>query len=140
MIYLDANVFIYAILRSGKDKIGEKSASLLFKIADNKVEAATSFLTWDEVLWSIKKYLGYKIALSESRKFLVFPNLTFVQADRMVLHFAQNIAEKYALHPRDSIHAATAALNNIKTFVSDDEDFDNVKGIKRVPPEKFNYT
>jgi len=40
---------------------------------------------------------------------------------------------KYKLSPRDSIHIASALSKKTKTIVSDDEDFDHIKEIKRTP-------
>ena len=53
MIYLDTNIFIYAAL----DK-GEKANSckkILEEVALKKIIAFTSVLTWDEVVYSLKK-------------------------------------------------------------------------------------
>jgi len=39
----------------------------------------------------------------------------------------------YNLHPRDSIHVASALNKKINVFISDDSDIDQVKEIKRTP-------
>ena len=53
MLYLDANVFIYAAINT--QEIGEKARTLLQKIQQGDQQGATSALTFDEVFWSIKK-------------------------------------------------------------------------------------
>ncbi|MEK6973865.1 MAG: type II toxin-antitoxin system VapC family toxin [Nanoarchaeota archaeon] len=40
--------------------------------------------------------------------------------------------EKYGLKPRDAFHLAIMENFNIKEIVSDDSDFDKIKGIKRI--------
>ena len=46
---------------------------------------------------------------------------------------AQALISKYNLHPRDSIHVSSAIGKKIKTIISDDEEFDKIKEIKREP-------
>ena len=41
--------------------------------------------------------------------------------------------EKYNLSPRDSIHVASALNKKAPIIVSDDEDFDQIKEVKRKP-------
>ncbi|MHA1261420.1 MAG: type II toxin-antitoxin system VapC family toxin [Candidatus Freyarchaeota archaeon] len=50
---------------------------------------------------------------------------------------AQKLVERYGLKPRDAIHAA-AALDKNLTMVSDDTDFDVVKGLKRIGIKEFS--
>jgi predicted nucleic acid-binding protein len=40
---------------------------------------------------------------------------------------------KYNLSPRDAIHLASALSRKAIAIVSDDEDFDQIKEIKRIP-------
>ncbi len=64
-------------------------------------------------------------------KFLTFPNLSLVTIDSSVIMNAQKIMESYGLKPRDAIHASTALVSGQKTVISDDQDFDKVKGLRR---------
>jgi uncharacterized protein len=130
MIYLDANIFIYAL--GNVDKKTQNCINILRKIVRNEVEAYTSVLTWDEFLYSIRKQVGKQKALDESSKFLNLPNLVFLDANNEVLLKAQELSEKYNLKPRDAIHAATAIKNKIPKIISDDSDFDKIKELKRV--------
>lgn len=132
MIYLDANIFIYAI--TGDFKKSESCLSIINKVITGKMEACTSLLTWDEILYALKREIGREKALEESRKFLEIPSLYFIEVDGVVITKAQMIAELYHLNPRDAIHAATAILNRCKEIFSDDPDFDRVKGLKRISP------
>jgi predicted nucleic acid-binding protein len=71
--------------------------------------------------------------IAQGQKLLGFPNLEFINVDEGVLTQAQTLMSKYKLSPRDSIHAASALGRRIKTVISDDEDFDQIKEIKRNP-------
>ena len=129
MIYLDANIFIHII--TGDTQRSEISLSILKKVTNGEIEACTSLLTWDEVLYALKRELGRGKALEESRKFLETPNLIFIEVNNKIIAKAQNLAESYTINPRDAIHAATAILNNCTEIISDDPDFDKIKELKR---------
>ncbi len=135
--YVDSNVFIYAIVA---DEASEKKAlyckKILLKIAEGELNAATSSLTWDEVVWSVRKLLDAKTSMKEGRELLEFPNLRILNVDHKVLGKAQKALERYSLKPRDAIHAACCLENNIGELISDDPDFDAVSGLSRIRLEE----
>lgn len=135
MIYLDANIFLYALLNS--DEKGRACRQILAKIATRQEDGCTSFLTWDELLHILKKNRERDVAIHESGQFLHFPNLSFINVDETVIFKAQELVKKYALNPRDAIHAASALMRNINRILSDDPDFDKIKEMKRVTIGKF---
>src|SRR3989344_1947679 len=106
MIYLDANVFIYAALNM--KPAAEKCIKIINDVANKNIEACTSVLTWDEFFHSIKRNMGFNYAVLESERLLNFLNLTFLEADLNTVSLAQKISVKYHIGPRDAIHAATA--------------------------------
>ena len=105
---------------------------IMNEIANKKINACTSVLTWDEFFQAIKKNLGSDYASLESERLLKFLNLTFLNADMKVIALAQKLAAKYNLGPRDAIHAATAIVHECKEIISDDADFDKIKELKRI--------
>ncbi len=130
MNYLDANIFIYAV--GSLDEKKEKCLKILNKVVGGEIEACTSFLTWDEFVHVVRKLWGREVATSEGKKFLQFPNLHFIKTDREVISKAQELISEYNLKPRDAIHAASALVKGVREIISDDSDFDKVKGLKRV--------
>ena len=128
--YLDANIFINAILYNDNKAI--KCKEIISKIVKNETEGVTSVLTWDEVVYVIKKLIGSKKAEDYGNKFLNIPNLRLLNTDKDVIIRAQQLVNLYDINPRDAIHAATALKNNVKEIVSDDSDFDKIKEIKRI--------
>lgn len=133
--YIDANIFIYPILYDDeKAKFCEK---ILLDLLNGKINGFTSTLTWDEVVYIIKKDRGKDIAVKEGTKFLKFPNLFFINPTEKIITKAQKIFEKCNIKPRDAIHVASALANDIREIISDDSDFDSVKEIKRIKPENF---
>jgi predicted nucleic acid-binding protein len=135
MIYLDANVFLSAILN--REDEGEKARDLLQKLQKAEIVAATSALSFDEVFWIVKKHRGFISALKAAKTLLEIPNLTFLEISDQTLWSAYNLAEKYKLDPRDAIHIACALDHAIFTIISEDEHFDKVKEIKRTKTLNF---
>ena len=130
MLYLDANVFIYAAINT--EEIGEKARNLLQKIQQGQEQAATSVLTFDEVFWSIKKRKP-ELAQETSYALLNFPNLEIISADRKLALSALKIINEYNLAPRDALHAASAIASKADCFVSMDVHFDKIKELTRQP-------
>ena len=126
MLYLDANVFIYAAINT--QEIGEKARALLQKIQ----QAAPSVLTFDEVFWAIKKRKP-ELASEASLDLLNFPNLEIIPADRKLALSALKIINEYNLAPRDALHAATAIASKADCVVSTDAHFDKIKELTRQP-------
>ncbi len=135
MIYLDTNIFAYAIMNN--DYKGIECRKILSKIARKQEKGFTSCITWDELVFIVQKYRGREISLKEGERMLKFPNLEFIKLDKLIINKAQEIMFNYNLKPRDAIHAASAIIYNIREIVSDDSDFDELKEIKRT---KINLT
>ena len=129
MIYLDANIFIYSLIND--DKLGDKSRKILTKIPKRETNGFTSILTWDEVVYVLRKIIGIDKSIDEGNKLLNFPNLIFLDSNKKTIEKAQKIMEKYKIKPRDDIHIATALTNNIDKILSDDKDFDGIREIQR---------
>jgi len=132
VLYLDANVFIFAALNTEEE--GNKAVALLKRIQQGEVKAITSVLTFDEVFWEVKRNRGMEKALETAEAILNFPNLEIVSADREVASSALQIIREYHLSPRDAIHAATAIAEKADIIVSTDTHFDKVKGLRRKLP------
>lgn len=139
MIYLDANIFVYPIVNPLTEKKVVVCRKIALKIAAKEILAYTSYLTWDEVVHSVKKFLGKDIAVLEGKKFIRLANLNFLKVDEDVIFKAQELISKYNLNPRDALHAATALTNNINKIISDDSDFDKIKELKRIKLEEFKH-
>lgn len=137
MQYVDSNVFIYAVVAYDKTvRKAHLAKEILIKIAEGKISAATASLTWDEVVWGIKRELGSEIATEEGHRFLEFPNLKILSVDEAVVARAQKLVEKDHLKPRDAIHVACCIENNIREIISDNPDLDSSSEIKRLSLDK----
>ena len=135
LLYVDSNIFLYpAIYKLETVEEARESKEFLLKISEGSIEACTATITWDEVVWVVRKIFGLKPSVELGRMLLEFPNLKFLNVKRSVVLRAQSLMEKYKIKPRDAIHAATALENGIETIVSYDRDFDKLEEIKRLVP------
>ncbi|HLC46089.1 MAG TPA: type II toxin-antitoxin system VapC family toxin [archaeon] len=132
MIYLDANIFIYAALN--EDAKGEACTRLLKRVEKGEVSGLTSYLTLEEVAWVISKRAGKEAAVKACSDMLSIQNLRFVPVDSEISWFFLELMKSHGLRPSDAIHAASAISHSVKEFVSEDADFDKVKEIKRTTP------
>ena len=134
MAYIDSNVFIYPVLYTEDVEPKVKRAKeILLSIEKGELLAYTSTLTWDEIVWVISRTMGRTEGISQGQKLLGFLNLKFINVDETIIGQAQALMSKYNLSPRDSIHVAAAIDRKIKIIISDDQDTDIVKEIKRMP-------
>ena len=128
-MYLDSNVFIFAALN--QDEKGNRSRNLIKEIREGKERAATSALTFDEVVWKVKKTIDTNAALIAGKAVLEMQNLIILEVNDSILWEAYRLIKNYDMDPRDSIHAACAIVNGAFIIISDDPDFDRIKELKR---------
>lgn len=129
-MYVDSNIFVLAILNSGVK--GDKARTFIREVRTNQRDAATSSLTYDEVVWAIMKEQGREFALNAGKVFLNMRNLVLLDVNRERIRDTQEFMQKYSMDPRDAIHAATAISNNQVEILSEDRVFDKVPELKRV--------
>lgn len=130
--YIDANVFVQGILRDDNN-----SKEVVLKMAKKEFIGVTSVLSWDEVTFIVKKFLGKQVAEAEGKKFFRLPNLIFVDAKKEIILRAQRLFERYNIRPRDAIHVATAIHAGAKEIISEDTDFDKIAEISRIDVKGF---
>jgi len=134
LAYVDSNVFIYPVLYAKDlDPRVKRANEILLSIAKGDLLAYTSTLTWDEVVWIVRRTMGKTEAINQGQKLLGFTNLHFINVDENILSQAQVLINTYNLKPRDAVHAAATINKKLKTIISDDQDFDEVKEFERTP-------
>jgi uncharacterized protein len=129
-LYIDANIFLNAILYSpDSNPEAARAVEFLEKVIHNEVEAHTSWLTWDEVIYIIRRNLGSSVSRKKGQEFLAYPNLIFENVTYEIIRDAQSYLEKYNIKPRDAIHLSTSLKKNITEIITFD---DNFKGISEI--------
>ena len=126
-IYLDANVFIYAVEHSP-----EHAAFLdgLFDLLEaGEVVAVTSELTLAEVL--AKPFEDGRADLARLYEEMVAPSawLSVVPVERAILVTAARLGPELGLKLPDAIHVASAAATGCELFLSNDRRLKMPNGI-----------
>ena len=130
MIYLDANFFLFAILDVTRK--GDNARKIQETILKGKQFAETSALTLDEIMWVLIKNKKSHMLRTVVEGIYSMPNLEITAVSSTVPMVALELIEKNDLSPRDAFHIAIMKEAKITSIVSDDEDFDDLEGIKRV--------
>ncbi|NES71238.1 MAG: type II toxin-antitoxin system VapC family toxin [Okeania sp. SIO2D1] len=134
-IYLDTNIFIYAI--EGYAQF-ETELNELFEAFDRgNLQAITSELTLAEVLVkplidnNAKVCLAYENAIQSSQVIEVVP------INRTILRESARLRSTTNIRLPDAIHAAKAILNGCKTFLTNDKRLEALSGIDVVVLSNF---
>ncbi|MFQ6106837.1 MAG: type II toxin-antitoxin system VapC family toxin, partial [Thermoplasmata archaeon] len=118
MIYLDSNVLIYAALDPRKK--GRWCRSVLRRIESGEQPALTSALTFDELMYLVRRESGLDESMMIGQAALEMPNLSFVPVDDIVLLKSIELMRTLKLFPRDAIHAASALNSGVFVIYSED--------------------
>lgn len=130
MKYIDASFFIMFYFDITEKGINARKFAQ--KIISGEETAVTSSLTLDEVMWVIVKNKKKEVLRKVIENIYTIQNLRLQEVGSDIPLAALELIEKENLKPRDAFHVAVMKKLGVGEIVSDDEDFDRVKGIKRV--------
>jgi len=130
MRFVDANVFVYVLVKSPKTDY-EISKKILERI-ENGEETATSLAIIQEVV----DWLEYNHRKKEIRNFLVGVN-SYLSLEKMSVGWDDFIAalddvDEYNIDFVDSLALQRMKKNRITEIYSNDKDFDRVPRVKRI--------
>ncbi|MGC9104435.1 MAG: type II toxin-antitoxin system VapC family toxin [Candidatus Methanodesulfokora sp.] len=128
--FLDAPLLIYL------NTVGSREARTLYENfylrVLEKYRVYTDVLVLDELIYVSRKKYGIPYELSiEFVESTVLPYVTLVDVGEEEYNHAVE-AMKEGLRPSDAIHIGAMRSNGVELIVSEDSDFDRVKGIKRI--------
>ncbi len=132
MFYFDANVFILPQIYEESITEVKRAKEYLIKLAEGEIKGCTSVLTWDEIVYIVRRNFGKEESLYAGKMFLSFPNLKIYPIDLDIILKAQEIVERFNVKPRDAIHASCALKFCNGRIISNDSDFDKINGIERI--------
>ncbi|HME54385.1 MAG TPA: type II toxin-antitoxin system VapC family toxin [Candidatus Lokiarchaeia archaeon] len=126
LVYIDTYVFLNYILYDPQ-LIPQALVARQFleQVKDRQVNACTSLLTWDELVWVVRKELTLEDARQQGLEFLDFPWLQFLNVTKDIVKKAQDLIEASSLKPRDAIHIASALIHGASEFITFDADLIN---------------
>jgi predicted nucleic acid-binding protein len=130
MRFVDANVFIYVLVKSPKEDY-EISKAILKKI-ENGEETATSLAIIQEVV----DWLEYNNRKKEVRSFLTAVN-SYLTMNKLTIPWdsflaAQDDVDEHKIDFVDALTVQTMAKHKVSEIYSNDKDFDRVPWIKRI--------
>ncbi|MEM0373661.1 MAG: type II toxin-antitoxin system VapC family toxin [Sulfolobales archaeon] len=130
MRFVDANVFIYVLVKSPKEDY-LTSKSILKRIEDGE-EAITS----TSIIQEVVEWLEYNNRRKEVEKFLVALNsyamMRKVEASWRDMLDAASDMEKYGLDFVDALTLQVMKKNNVTEIYTNDRDFDRVEWVRRI--------
>jgi predicted nucleic acid-binding protein len=129
-IYLDANIFIYAV--EGFPKYQELCEGLLKAIDDGAIQAVTSELTVAEVF--VKPLRDQNLAAVSTYEELLQnrPSLSLVPVSRVVLRQAAELRAQSNGKLPDAIHVATALQSGVNIIVTADRSLKTARSVRCV--------
>jgi uncharacterized protein len=132
-IFLDANIFLYAIGGDGAHR--EPSRAVLEAVGQGKLDGITSSEVLQEILHVRSRRINVRDAASAVRAAagLVADVLPVTRED--VLEACRLLVTHSALGARDALHAAVMKNAGVHVLVSVDRDFDLVPSLKRLDPK-----
>lgn len=133
-MYADAGLFLLPVLHTDRLPPVAAAARFLDSLARGIRRVATATLTWDEVVYVVRRLLGAEDSIAKSQELLAFPNLSWLRVDAAVLRRAADLYRSLPMRPRDAIHAAAALEAGEREFLSEDRVFDRVSGLSRIWP------
>jgi len=128
-LFLDANLAIYLNTVTGEDRpiIDRFFKALLTE------RLFTNLLVLDETLYISKRRYSVPYAMTMDflrRAFLPYTEIIPIAEED--LQATEKHLTRYNVRPSDAIHLATMDKLGITSIVSEDEELDAIKGIKRV--------
>src|SRR5207249_904936 len=103
-MYADAGLFLVPVLYANRAPSVVAAAQFLESLARGTRKVSTATLTWDEVVYVVRRLLGPEDSIAKGAELLAFPNLTWLRVDLTVLRGAADLYRSLPIRPRDGIH------------------------------------
>lgn len=134
MMYADAGVFVLSLTADERIPNVPESVGFVESVVRGQRAVSTSVLTWDEVVYVVRRLLGPEDSRDKAEDLLALPHVTWIPADLAVTREASALYRSLPIRPRDAIHAASAIQAGEREMVSEDPVFDRIPGVRRVWP------
>jgi len=140
MIYIDTNIFIYAI--ENHPEYGEDCKRILLEVEKGKLKVCASILVLVEIINVLTKM--NKIIEKRGRKPLdirknidAILSLPIVWFDLTFLVIKRASEYTYPITGVDYVHIATMEINLVWEVISADKELDKIKFITRMDPKEY---
>lgn len=128
-VFLDASFLIYMNTITSEDR--KELDELFRRLLEESL--FTNILVIDETLYISERRFGfpYRITLDFIKE-IVLPYTEIIPIEEEDLRLLEKYLLAYTLRPSDAIHLATMEKACVDHIVTEDEDFDKVREVKRV--------
>ena len=140
MKFLDANVFIYAYYKP-KKQLTEKeeqmkalSKRIISEVSLGKVEVITTVVHVSEVANILKHGLPSQQLTAIIQGLFMLENVKILGVSAEGYFAATELGEDLKLEVNDALAIDVMRQNDVEEIYSFDEHFDQIDGIKRIPP------
>jgi len=136
-VFLDSNIFLRAILKDDKKK-AKNCLGLLDKVDNGEVEAATSVLVLNEILWVMEGYKVKRNDIAERLEAIATSNVEVLGAgDSSLVLESLAYYEEAGVDFIDALNACIARENRIPMVATYDEHFKRLGFVEAVLPESI---
>ena len=126
-IALDTVSFVYFLERH--PTFYQFAKDLFERIEKGKIEAVASTLVLTELLVPAFRAEGSSKAQEVLRLLAHFPHLKFVKIDTTIAYEASRLRAETALRTPDALHLATALVQKVDWFITNDKAFSRLKNL-----------
>lgn len=140
MIYIDTNIFIYAI--EDHRVYGKKCGKIIFDIQDGKISACASVQVLVEIInvlvamnKELKKQKREALDIKRNIELVISLPITWFDLDFLTIKKASEY--QYGINGADYTHAASMEINSVREIISADKDFDKIDFINRIDPLEY---
>jgi predicted nucleic acid-binding protein len=131
-VFLDANVFLYAIGGEGPHR--EPCRALLEAVGKGALDAVTDSEVLQEILYVRGRRIDMKDATAATKAAAAIVAEVLPVTGEDVLDACHLIDAHPTLGARDALHAAVMKNARVSLLVSVDRDFDSLKSLQRLEP------
>jgi predicted nucleic acid-binding protein len=125
-IGIDTNIFIYFFEQN--PRFGTSAEKIFRSLADNEIRCSTNIIALTELL--AFKGLSEKAVKDIERRLYDVPNLQVSEVNREIAIKAAKIRRNYGFRLADSLQLATAIVNKVGVYVSNDLKLKKFKELK----------
>ena len=139
MRFLDANVFVYAYYKPGKQLgarerlMKERAKEIIRGVSEGREEVLTSVVHVSEVVNVLRHGMPLERLVVVVRGLFMLDNVKVVGVTREAFFAAVELGEDLKLEANDALAVDVMRSNGVQEIYSFDEDFERVEGIVRLP-------
>lgn len=136
-VFIDANVFLRFILQDDEEKAGH-CLKLLKKVDRGEVQAATSMLVLNEILWVLE---GLNVGREDIAKRIKAIAMSKVEitghANSSAVLESLGYYEKLDVDFIDALNACIARESGIRDIITYDEHFKKIEFVNKIEPQEL---